>query len=837
VRRARAEQRVLGPFVGRAQELGILRELVTKAERGTGQVAGIVGEPGSGKSRLLYELRQSLRGRRVVYVEGHCLAYAGLTPYFPLVALMRDFCRVTAADSGETVAARLRRRLRGLAMAPEIEMPLLLQMMGLSAMTDTPGLDPETLKARVFGTLREILLNLSRRRPIVLAIENVHWIDPTSEAFFDSLTEHLGTTPLLLLMTYRPGYRPSWLARSWANQIALHPLGAPDSQRIVRGVMGAVPLAADLETEILATAEGNPFFLEELARSLLDRADRPGGVRVPNTIHAVIEARIDRLAPEDKRLLQTAAVIGREVPLTWLQPVVGLTDEALRDGIARLQAAEFLFETRAAPDRVYAFRHALIQAVAYATLVPAQRRSLHGSVLDCVTRVADDRRADHLGQLAQHAARAEAWDRAAVYFHRAAEAAWARSAHREAAQLWAQASEALRHLPEERRVLELEADVRFGLAHALYSGGELARGLEEYGHAEATAAQLGDPRRLAQVTAGLAYVHGSRGDHAGAIAAGERAMASALALGDLPLQVWTGVGLGREYFAQGEYRRGIERTRLAVEALRNTPVDRRFQAGSLLPAVGARTWLALCHGRRGEFGPALTVGREAVQIADDVGAPLEQVWAYFTLGRIHLGRGEFEVGERYLSRALPLCEGRRFPLYLPRVLSSLGVARVHRGQPAEGLAMLERAVDEARAIGLLYGYSMILTHIGDAHLEVGRLAEARRPAEEALQIARAHGERGDEAWILHLVGGIDAAERAGPVEHAAAGLLLALARAEALEMRPLAARCQLELGALYRVAGRPEAARRWLERAIALLREMEMTFWLATAERELAALR
>jgi tetratricopeptide (TPR) repeat protein len=146
-------------------------------------------------------------------------------------------------------------------------------------------------------------------------------------------------------------------------------------------------------------------------------------------------------------------------------------------------------------------------------------------------------------------------------------------------------------------------------------------------------------------------------------------------------------------------------------------------------------------------------------------------------------------------------------------------------------------VDEARAIGLLYGYSMILTHIGDAHLEAGRLAEARRPAEEALQIARAHGERGDEAWILHLLGGIDVAERAEPVEHAAAGLELALARAEALEMRPLAARCHLELGALYRVAGRPEAARRRLERAIALLREMEMTFWLATAERELAALR
>jgi DNA-binding NtrC family response regulator/tetratricopeptide (TPR) repeat protein len=836
-RRGREGRVPLSRLVGRAQELGLLQELLTKVTAGSGQAVGIAGEPGSGKSRLLYELRQSLRGRRIAYVEGHCLAYASLTPYFPLIELLRDLCRVTETDSPEVVAARLGRRLRGLAMTPEHETPLLLELMGLSALTGRHDLDPGPLRARTFDTLRQILLNFSRRRPIVLAVENVHWIDPTSEAYFESLTDHLAGAPVMLLMTYRPGYRPSWLAKSWATQIALHPLSGQESRHIVRAVMGEVPLAPELEDEILAKAEGNPFFLEELARSLRDHGGRRTSLTIPNTIHAVLEARIDRLLPEDKRLLQAAAVIGREVPLTWLQPIAGLTDQALHDSLARLQATEFLAESRRMPERIYSFRHALIQAVAYSTLPPPQRRALHRRVLECVERLTDERRADHVGELAHHAAHAEAWDRAAGYFRQAAMAASERAAHREAAQCGEQALGALGHLPPDRATLEQEADIRFHLARALYSGGELGPAQREYERAEAAARRLGDGRRLAQVAAGLTYLLGSLADHAGAIAAGERALASAAALGDLPLQIWTSVSLGREYFATGEYRRGIERMREAIAALEGRPVDLRFQYGSLLPAVGVRTWLALCHARRGEFVEAIAWSEEAVRIAEESDVLRERVWAYFSLGRIQLGRGSFEQGRQLLERALPLCEGGRFPIYLPRLLSSLGVAYAYTGRLAETFPLYERAVTEAQTIGLLYGYAMIVTQLGDACLEAGRLGEARRAADEALTLARAHGERGDEAWVLHLVGGIDAAEHAGDVQRASVGFGQALALAEALEMRPLEARCRLGLALLHRRANQPAMARMQLERAASLFRAMDMRFWLTPAERLLEELR
>ena len=829
-RRGQGGRRPLSQFVGRTRELGLLQDLLAKVTAGAGQAVGIVGEPGSGKSRLLYELRQALRGRRIAYVEGHCLAYASLTPYFPLIELLRDLCRVTETDSPDAVADRLERRLRGLQMTPAHETPRLLQLMGLSALTEPPDLDPGALRTRTFDTLRQILLNFSQRRPVVLAVENVHWIDPTSEAYFDSLTARLAGVPVMLLMTYRPGYRPPWLARSWATQIPLHPLSGHESRRIVRAVMGETPLSAALEDEILAKAEGNPFFLEELARSLREDGGRQAGLAIPSTIHAVVEARIDRLAPEDKRLLQAAAVIGREVPLTWLQPIASLDDQALEEGLARLQLTEFFGETRRSPDRVYAFRHALIQMVAYSTLPALQRRTLHRSVLECAERLTDERRADHVGELAHHAAQAEVWDRAAAYFRQAALAASLRAAHREAAQCGEQALHALAHLPPHRSTLEQEADIRFHLARALYSGGELGSARREYERAEGAAARLGDQGRLAQVAAGLTYLLGSVGDHAGAIAAGERARASASALGDLPLQIWTSISLGREHFATGEYGRGIELMRRALAALDDKPLDLRFQYGSLLPAVGARTWLALCHGRRGEFTEAIAWGEEAVRIAEATAAARECVWAYFSLGRIQLGRGSFAEGRQLLERALPLCEGGRFPIYLPRVLSSLGVAYAYTGRLADTAALFERAVAEAQGIGLLYGYAMIVTQLGDALLEAGRLDEAHRSAEEALQLVRAHGERGDEAWVLHLVGGIDAVQHDGDVELATRGLSQALALAETLEMRPLEARCRMGLGPLYRRAGQPALAREHLERAVGLFRVMGMTYWLSPAE-------
>jgi tetratricopeptide (TPR) repeat protein len=268
-----------------------------------------------------------------------------------------------------------------------------------------------------------------------------------------------------------------------------------------------------------------------------------------------------------------------------------------------------------------------------------------------------------------------------------------------------------------------------------------------------------------------------------------------------------------------------------VDALERLPAEvRPGGVRALSPAVGARTWLALCLARMGDYPDAILWAEAAEKFARATAGPQEQVWADYALARIHLGRGHFDRGVPLLEEAFRLSEGGRFPIYFPRVLSSLGVAYSQTDRSAEALPLLERAVAEAEAIKLLYGHAMVLTQLGDFYLQAERLDDAQAMAARALDLTRRHGERGDEAWALHLLAGIAAARRPLGVDSATSGFGAAMALAEELGMRPLQARCQLGLGALYHRAGDPRRARTHLARATELFSAMEMLPWLRDVE-------
>jgi predicted ATPase len=368
--------RLLSPFVGRRRELAALQALLAQVEAGQGQVVGIVGEPGIGKSRLLYEFARTLRDMGVGYLEGHCFAYDRTTPYGPVYGILRQLCGMTDADGPEAMATKLRHCLHEAGMAPDTDAPYLLTLLGLSEDT-TPlaEISPEVRRARTLAILRHLSLHSGQGRPRVIAVENVHWIDPTSEEYLIRLADSLSGAKLLLVTTYRPGYGPPWLNKSYATQLALPRLLPQDSRTVMQSVLPAAPDSGPWEQAILDAAAGNPFFLEELAWAV-----REGGVEhpasmIPDTVQAVLAARIDRLLPVEKRLLQIAAVIGHEVPLCLLQSITELPEDVLQRGLAYLQAGEFLYEMRLFPDLVYTFKHVLTQQVAYGSLL--QERSVH----------------------------------------------------------------------------------------------------------------------------------------------------------------------------------------------------------------------------------------------------------------------------------------------------------------------------------------------------------------------------------------------------------------------------------------------------------------------------
>jgi predicted ATPase len=334
------------------------------------------------------------------------------------------------------------------------------------------ALDLPERKARTFALLRHLLRHASQQQALVLAVENLHWSDPTSEEWLASLVERLGDTPMLLLATYRHGYQPPWLRHSVATQMALPRLSPRDSLVVLQSMPQAAQLPVALQEVIVAKAAGNPFFVEELTRTAVEHSDPADTAPLPDTIEAVLAARLDRLPPEAKRLLQLAAVIGPEVPVSLLQALADTPETTLYRDLTHLQAAELLYETRLFPAPEYTFKHALTHEVAYGSLPPERRQTLHARIVGAIERLYPDQLADQVDRLAYHALRGEVWEKAVTYFWQTGTKAFLRSANREAAVCYAQALMAIGHLPQRRETHKQAIDLRLHLGNALVPLGE-----------------------------------------------------------------------------------------------------------------------------------------------------------------------------------------------------------------------------------------------------------------------------------------------------------------------------------------------------------------------------
>ena len=417
-------------------------------------------------------------------------------------------------------------------------------------------LDPPQRRQRTLDALKRVLLRESRAQPLVLVFEDLHWIDSETQALLDTLVESLPTARLLLLVNYRPEYQHGWGGKTYYTQLRLDPLPPASAEELLQALLGDDPSFEPLKQLLIARTEGNPFFLEESVRALVETGvlvGEPGAHRlvkpldslqVPATVQAVLAARIDRLPSEEKRLLQTAAAIGTEVPFSLLQAIAELPEAALHRGLAHLQAAEFLYETRLFPDHEYTFKHALTHEVAYGSLLQERRRALHARIVEALEALAGDRVAEQVERLAHHALRGEVWDKALAYCRQAGEKALARSAHREAVGYFEQALSALPHLPEQRDTREQAIDLRLALRSALRPLGDFGRILACLREAEALAAALDDPRRLGQVSVLLSSHFYLMGAYDQAIAAAQRALALATASGDVVLQALANLRLG-----------------------------------------------------------------------------------------------------------------------------------------------------------------------------------------------------------------------------------------------------------------------------------------------------
>ncbi|HEX2280083.1 MAG TPA: AAA family ATPase [Candidatus Tectomicrobia bacterium] len=837
-------KRPLSRFVGRERELAELHDRLTRVEKGRGQIVSIVGEPGVGKSRLCYEVSRSPRTRGWLILESSPVAYGKDIPYFPVIDLLKSYFRLDARDEPQTMRDKITTQLQMLDEGLRPILPPLLALLDLPV-EDPPwqALDPSQRRQLTMDALKRLLVRESQVRPVLLIVENLHWIDTETQAFLDGLVNSLPSARLLLLVNYRPEYQHGWGSKTYYTPLRLDPLGPERAAELLRSLTGEDATLTPLNQHLIAKTEGNPFFLEESIRTLVEAqvlVGAPGAyrvaqavqnLRVPATVRAVLAARIDLLAPEDKRLLQTAAVIGTEVPLALLRALAEEPDERLRTSLAHLQAAEFLYETRLFPEPAYTFKHALTHEVAYGSLLQERRRALHARIVEAMEGLAGGPVGEQVERLASHALRGGVWEKVVRYAQQAGTRAADRSAYGQAGAFFDQALDALAHLPESPETMAQAVDLheaRLSMHAALR---ELEPLLACSENMWSFAESLGDPHRLARALDSVGNALSQMGDNVRALEFAQRGLALAETVGAVDLLVHVRLNMGILCRAIGDYRRGATVLTQAVELLQGDLARERF-GRPLYPAVVARQHLATCLTALGEFRQALSTAEEGLQIAAALPQPGNLLMAHLSYCEPLLQQGQFHDAVPRLERAMALYTPDLVAWY-PMAAGALGFAYAMTGRLAEALPLLEQAVERARRVDRRRE-TQWLAYLSEAYLRAGRPDDAHAIAERLLALGRERGERSTEARGRHLFGEIARQGEPLHAEAAEAHYQEALALAEALGMRPLQAHCHLGLGTLYAKTGQCEQARPELSAAVNLYRAMDMTFWLPQAEAMLA---
>jgi class 3 adenylate cyclase/tetratricopeptide (TPR) repeat protein len=840
-----ATARGLTRFVGRDAELHQLRAALDVAATGHGQVVAVAGEPGIGKSRLFHEFTHSRHTRGWLTLESGSASYGKATAYLPVMDLLRAYFAVDDQDDHRKIREKVTGKLVILDERLVPSMPVFLALLNVPADDSRwRDLDPPQRRQRTLEAIKQLLLRESQAQPVCLVFEDLHWIDSETQTVLDNLVEGLAESRILLLVNYRPEYEDRWSASPCYRQLQLDALPPQNAHEVLEALVGNHPSLAALKRLLIDRTEGNPFFLEESVRTLVEMKALAGergaywltrpvdAIQVPATVQALLAARIDRLPPKEKRLLQSAAVIGHEVPLALLQAVVDEDRQDIREGLANLQSAEFLYETSLYPDVEYTFKHSLTHEVASKSLLNVRRRDLHARIVTAIEQLRAERVGEHVDELAYHALNAEMWDKAVGFLRQAGRRAASRSASREAVGFFEQALGALGHLPESPALIAEGIDTRLELQSALIPVDEIDRMLVYLREAEGLARKIDDRRRLGQVWAHMTYCFAWLGQSEAAVDYGRRALDVGAALGDSTLEALTNFHLGRALFVGGEYRKAIGFLTRTAETLQGSRLHERFGMPAI-PAATSRVLAGLCMAYLGDFPGAGVSAEDGLAVAEAAEHPFTLAVARWGVGLTHLLQGNVREAIFWLERSTQLCRANHFDNIFALAGAPLGYAYALSGRPAEGIALLEQTTGLADAVNRA-SHAVNLGRLAEAYLMTDRLPEALETVERALTLARTQNLPGGEAAALRILGEICVAMKPPDVSRAESAYRDALERAERLEIRPLLARCHLDLGRLYRQTGKHQIAREHLAAAVMLYRDMHMRAGLEAAERESA---
>lgn len=561
-------RRGLTRFVGRQSEMEQMQRALEHAKAGHGQIVGVMGEPGLGKSRLFYEFKL-LSQSGCVILEAYSVSHGKASPYLPAIGLLKSYFQIQPQDDERTRREKVIGKVLGLDRSLEDTLPYLFVLLGIDdQQANLQQMDPQIRRRRTFEALKKLFLRESLNQPLMLIFEDLHWIDSETQGFLDILAESVASARILLLVNYRPEYRQEWGQKTYYTQLRLAPFGTAEAEEFLTFLLGHEPTLTTLKQQILTKTEGTPFFMEEVVQTLVEDGTLIGewgqyrlahvvtDLRISPTVQGVLASRIDRLAPDEKTLLQQLAVIGRTFPLSLIRQVLTQSEEELYRLLSSLQRKEFLYEQPAFPEVEYLFKHALTQEVAYHSVLIERRKALHEQTAQAMEQLFHERLDEHYDELAHHYQRSGNTEKAIEYLQKAGEQAVQRSANVEAINHLMTSLELLQTFPDtpDRARQELTLQIILGPA-LMATKSPAVRELEQvHTRARELCQQVGDTPQLFPVLYGLYEFHLVRGAFRTAYELAEQFLGLTQRIGDLTLLPLAHKLVGEAlFFFQGDF--------------------------------------------------------------------------------------------------------------------------------------------------------------------------------------------------------------------------------------------------------------------------------------------
>jgi class 3 adenylate cyclase/tetratricopeptide (TPR) repeat protein len=837
-RRARSRfevlaERRLTPLVARRQELAFLQDCLARVQQGRGQVVGISGEPGAGKSRLIYEFRRSIAGQSVTWLEGFCLSYGEVTPYFPILEILRRNFLIDEEDNPLQIHEKLTRGVLGLDPALEGIVPFLGDLFGLPPADDTIRyLDPPARRRRTFEAILTLTATGTRRRPHVIVVEDVQWADRTTLEYLSFLIESMAGLPLLVLLTYRGGHTPPGIDKTYCTQIGLDLLTEQEGHELVVQLLESRDLPPDLLEFVQTKAEGNPLFLEEITSALLERGilvRRNGGYRwagkrvleAPAGVRDIILARIDNLEEPVKRTVQQAAVIGREFGLRLLTRVSARAEE-VPSCLNTLRHLELIRERRFFPELEYIFKHAIVQDVAYDSLLLERRRQLHGAIAAAIEELYAGRLEEQAAILAYHYSRSDARRKAIEFALLAGDHAARLYANSEATSHYEHALIGARALPESDDGHRLEIDAVLKLAAVGVTRQDIERDQANLETARRLAEDLRDEARLARVLYWLGRTRYVLYDPRAAVAYARQSLEIAERRNDDGLAAPPVNLLGRALWQQSEFVQAaamLERSAQLMQRLGNKAEEATAAgfAGNVL-------------GLTGLFDRAFEYLDRGIRLGQEIRNPFAEAAGYFYRGIIQDQRGEWTRAIDDFRNARGAAErvSDLFRLYLVTMWE--GRAYTMLGDPERGRALLEESLAAAGKIGTKFGLAWLKSFLASSLAALELLPTARGKCEEAIGLAQAGGDRWIEAIARQTLGEIAMQQGSSELDLAQRQLEESLRLHDEISAVPQFARSMVSHARLLRAKGMRLEAERQLAEARGRFQTLGMAWDLARAK-------